>query len=144
MFDIDDIAEHQVGTLKLKHPLTGALTGAEIDLAGPAHPQRKNLEFARARALRAKMAKSGRLETDPEDDEDYLLDRLAGITVGWRGIGKNGQAIAFSVAAARSLYEASWIRKQVEEYLRDDSNFLASAATPSSSALATQSGSTAA
>jgi hypothetical protein len=144
MFDIADVSESQVGTLKLKHPLTGALTGAEIDLAGPSHPKRRKIEFDRARNLRAKMAKRGRLEmTDPEDDEEYQLDRLAGITLGWRGIVKDGREIPVSAGAARSLYEVSWIRQQADEYLVDDTNFLASAATLSSSESGSRSASTA-
>ena len=131
MFDITSIKELESATLKLVHPETGALLGAEITLAGANHPRRKACEFNRNRTLRAKIAKKGRLElTDPQDDADYDIDHLVACTLGWTGIARDGKQIDCNPAETRIIYEATaWIRDQANAFLGDSANFLQSTAT---------------
>jgi hypothetical protein len=136
MFDIGTIVETDCGTIELRHPETNASLGASITLAGPGHPKRKKVEFARARALRARVAKRGRLElTDPEEDEEYEIDRLASCTLAWEGICQDGKPIPCTPDEVRSLYEsASWVRVQVAAFLDDRVNFIKSSDAASANA----------
>lgn len=126
MFDINSVKEGESATLKLTHPETGELIGAEIKLAGANHPKRKSIEFNRARKLRAKVVKKGRLDlTDPQDDEDYEIDRLVACTLGWSGIARDGKPVEASEAEYRAIYEAaSWMRQQAIEFMAESANFL--------------------
>lgn len=128
MFDLNSVAELDAQKLKLVHPTTGELVGAEIELAGASHPKRKALEFQRARVLRARVAKKGRLElTDPAEDEEFEIDRLVACTLGWSGIARDGKPIECTPGAAREIYEsAAWIRRQAAAFLDDTANFLQS------------------
>lgn len=129
MFDLNSVKELETATLKLVHPETGAQIGAEITLAGAAHPKRKQMEFNRSRMLRARVAKKGKLElTDPQEDADYEVDRLVACTISWAGIARDGKAIECTAAEARAIYEsAAWIRSQATAFLEDTANFLLSA-----------------
>ena len=128
MFEVNSVKELDDSTLKLTHPETGALIGAQITLAGANHPKRKACEFNRARALRAKVAKKGRLElTDPQDDADYEVDRLVACTLSWSGFMRDGKPIECTPGEARAIYEGTaWIRVQANEFLGDAANFLQS------------------
>lgn len=130
MFDISSIVENDTGVVELRHPESNALLGASITVAGLGHPKRKRIEFARARALRARVAKRGRLElTDPVEDEEYEIERLAACTLSWEGINRDGKAIPCTPEEAAALYEsAAWIRRQVSAFLDDAVNFIASSA----------------
>lgn len=136
MFEVNSIKELQEAILKLVHPESGEIIPATITLAGAAHPKRKALEFQRARVLRAKVSKKGRLElTDPQDDADYEVDRLVACTLSWKGFARDGVALECTPAEVRALYEGSaWIRQQASDFLGDSANFLQSANTPSLSA----------
>jgi len=128
MFDIGSIVEQDAQKLELLHPQTGAPVGATIELAGAGHPKRRKIEMQRARELRARIAKRGRIElTDPAEDEEYELDRLVACTLSWDGIARSGQAIPCTAEEARDLYEsAAWIRRQAVAFLDDAANFLRS------------------
>ena len=129
MFDLSSVTENDDASLKLVHPETGEPIGAEIKLAGSNHPKRKGIEFGRARRLRAKIAKKGRLElTDPQDDEDYEVDRLVACTLGWSGLARDGKPIECTPGEVRAIYESTaWIRQQAQEFLGESANFLQSA-----------------
>lgn len=130
MFDISSIVENETAVVELRHPESNALLGASITLAGMGHPKRKRIEFARSRALRARVAKRGRLElTDPVEDEEYEIERLAGCTLSWEGINRDGKPIPCTAEEAATLYEsAAWIRRQVSAFMDDAVNFIASSA----------------
>ena len=128
MFDINSIEEHDAQKLELLHPKTGAPVGATIELAGAGHPKRKKIEMQRARELRARIAKRGRVElTDPAEDEEYELDRVVSCTLSWDGICRDGVPIPCTPDEARKLYEsAEWVRRQASAFLDDAVNFLTS------------------
>ena len=131
MFDISSIVDSETAVVELRHPETNNLLGASITLAGLGHPKRKKIEFARSRALRARVAKRGRLElTDPVEDEEYEIERLAGCTLSWEGICRDGKPIPCTPDEAMALYEgAAWIRRQVAGFLDDAVNFISSSAS---------------
>lgn len=130
MFDINSIEEHTAQKLQLLHPQTQTPVTAYIELAGAGHPKRRKIELQRARDLRARIAKRGRVElTDPVEDEEYELDRLVACTLSWEGIcrGRDKVPIPCTPEEARKLYEeADWVRKQVAAFLDDAANFLTS------------------
>ena len=129
--DLSSIQELGEAEIIIKHPVTGAPTGAVVTLAGPEHPKRKQLIFSRARKLRAKFQKNGRLQLeDPEDEEAESVSYLAACTLSWSGISEGGKDVPFSTQAAENLYaRIGWLRAQVAAALEEKENFIASSAT---------------
>ena len=126
LLDIATISELGEAEVEIKHPTTGAPTGASVTLAGPEHPKRKQLIFTRTRRLRAKFQKTGKLQLDdPEDEEQDGVAYLAACTLGWKGIAENGKAIPFTPQAATDLYaRIGWLRAQVGAALEEKENFI--------------------
>jgi hypothetical protein len=133
MFDIKSITDAQTADIELKHPVTGALLGASITLAGPEHPSRKAIDFAKQRKLRASIQKAGKLEiSDPEDDILDAVEKLAACTLGWKGITDGDRAIECSQAEAAKLYGAegmTWLRDQVYAAMEERARFIKACAT---------------
>lgn len=102
--------------IRIKNPETGAPTPMLVTIAGPEHPDRKRIVFARQRRLRAALAKTGKLlVSDPEDDDAEELDLLVACTLGW-----SGAPVAYSAAECRRLYadpKRQWLRRQVRAAL---------------------------
>ena len=133
MLDLSTIIDAGSADIALKHPVSGASLGATITVAGPEHPARKAIEFARQRKLRAAIAKSGKLEvTDPADDELDVIDKLAACTLGWSGITDAGAELPYSRDAAARLYAREglgWLREQVLAGLNERERFITACAT---------------
>ncbi|NVO06589.1 MAG: hypothetical protein HXX19_11975 [Rhodoferax sp.] len=117
MFDISTISDAPSAVIDITHPVTGVSLGATVTIAGPEHPARRAIEFAKQRKLRAAIQKTGRLElSDPADDALDAIDRLATCTLDWSGISDGGQAVVFSKSAAQKLYaneSLGWLRAQL-------------------------------
>jgi len=128
MFDISTITDAQSASIDLKHPVTGALLGATVSLAGPEHPTRKAIDFNKQRKLRAAIQKSGKLElTDPADDELDGIEKLASCTLGWSGITDGATVVEFSKAAALKLYSTEgmgWLRAQLLTAMEERERFI--------------------
>jgi len=124
--DLSTIRELGEADVVIKHPVTGAPTGALVTLAGPEHPKRKQLIFTRTRKLRAKFQKSGKVQLDdPEDEEVDGVAYLAACTLGWAGFAENGKEIPFSTQAAVDLYtRIGWLRAQISLALEEKENFI--------------------
>ncbi len=131
LLDISTISELSEADVVIKHPVTGAPTGALVTLAGPEHPKRKQLLFTRTRKLRAKFQKAGKVQLDdPEDEEADGLSYLAACTLGWIGIGEDGKQIPFSTQAAADLYaRVGWLKAQVAAALEEKENFIRACGT---------------
>lgn len=129
MLDITTVVELGETTIEIKHPVTGAATGATVTIAGPEHPKRKKIVFDRQRRLRARFQKAGKLQfTDPEEEEQESVEFLAACTLGWSGIAEGGKEVKFSPEAAIALYsrpEMAWLKAQVSEALESRENFIA-------------------
>lgn len=112
VFDLDAYEDAMSAEVRIKNPITGAPTPMVVILAGPEHADRKRLNFARQRAQRASIAKTGRaIVSDPEEDEADDLEYMVICTLGWRGAN-----VPYSPAEARRLYadpSKRWLRTQV-------------------------------
>jgi hypothetical protein len=112
--------------VKIKTP-AGAATPMVVTLAGPEHPDRKRLTFAKQRRMRAALSKTGKFPVnDPEEDEAEALDVLVASTLGWTGAPE-----PFSTAAARKLYsdpKRRWLRDQIEAAMNERELFTRSSA----------------
>lgn len=128
MFNIQTITDAASADVEIKHPVTGASLGATVTLAGPEHPARRAIDFAKQRKLRAAIQKTGRLEvSDPEDDLLDAIDKLAVCTLGWSGITDGDAPIEFSKAAAAKLYGADgmgWLRDQLYAAMEERARFI--------------------
>lgn len=132
MLDIKTITEAQSAEIEIRHPITKALLGASVTLAGPEHPKRKSIRFSLQRRVRAQLAKNRTPVRDPEEDDAENIKLLAECTLGWKGIADDGVEIPFSMEAAAELYgrpEMGWLRDQLVTALDDRENFIAGSAT---------------
>lgn len=131
--DLDQLQQQTSGDMVVEHPVTGAATAARVSLAGPEHPSRKSIIFARMRARRAELERTGKIAMpDPRDDEADETELLAACTLGWTGISRGGAALTFSADAARALYadpKYRWLRDQVKAALDRRELFFGSSAS---------------
>lgn len=118
VFDFQQFEDCPSAEVRIKAPDTGAPTPMVVTLAGPEHPDRKRITFAKARRMRAALAKTGKLQVgDPEDDEAEELELLVACTLDWRGAPQ-----PYSPGAARALYadpKRRWLRDQVQAALNE-------------------------
>lgn len=128
LLDLDDFEDVTSADLRIKHPETGAPTSVTITLAGPEHPDRKRILFARQRRMRNQLQKTGKLQLqDPADDEIDETDLLAACTLGWSGIVVGGQPVVYSPQAALAIYgnpKRRWLRDQVKAALDERELFI--------------------
>lgn len=128
MFEITSIKDALSAPIEIKHPVTGAALGPTFTLAGPEHPTRKAIDFAKQRKLRAAIQKSGKLElTDPADDELDAIEKLAACTLAWTGLSDGGVAVEYSPAAALKFYSTDgmgWLRAQLLAAMDERERFI--------------------
>jgi hypothetical protein len=121
-FDIDAYEDVTSADVRIKDPKTGANTAMVVTLAGPEHPDRKRISYAKSRRLRAALAKTGKLPTtDPEDDEADDLELLVTCTLGWVGA-----SVPYSRDNVRKVYadpKRRWLRDQVFAALNERETF---------------------
>ena len=132
MFEINSILDASSAAIDIKHPVTGQLLGATVTLAGPEHPTRKAIDFAKQRKLRASIQKNGKLEvSDPEEDIQDAIEKLAACTLGWDGMTRDGVPVPFSKDAAAELYSREglgWLRDQIFAAMEERSRFITACA----------------
>lgn len=118
VFDFTAFEDVESAEVRIKDPTSGAPTPMVVTLAGPEHPDRKRLLFAKQRRMRSQLSKTGKVQlNDPEEDEAEELDQLVACTLGWRGA-----PVAYSRDAARQLYtdpRRRWLRDQVQAALQE-------------------------
>lgn len=133
--DLDSIATVDAAEVELLHPVTGEGTGAFVSLAGPEHPQRKAEVMAMLRRQRVRgaqqaqrFARGAKLDVpDPEDEERESMEMLARSILGWRGIKRGGELVAFSAQAVKDLLadpKCAWIVKQLLRAMNNDELFI--------------------
>lgn len=120
-----NVSEHgeMPRTLHVVHPVSGEPIGIEMDIiSGDSHTAREL--HRRGQRARIKNAPSKRL--DPEDIELQGVRVLAALIKAWRGVEWKGAALPYSFEnAVMLLTELVWLRKQVDEFAHETSNFLA-------------------
>jgi hypothetical protein len=111
-------------TLVVKHPATGEPVGLEIDFRSMDSPEAQAVE----RQLKTKALRSGRSaqSVDKLEEGEYAL--LHAVTAAWRW--SNGMALGTDTNPpltrqnTEKLYRsASWIKKQLDDEMRDESGF---------------------
>lgn len=131
--DLGDYEDVHTGELVIVHPKTKAPTTSKVILAGPEHPERKRIDMARTRRMRAELAATGKIPvTDPIEEYTDATDHLVAMTLGWT-LTINGQALPFSADAARALYtdpKRQWFRNQVLAGLQKTELFITAPSKP--------------
>jgi hypothetical protein len=132
--DIDAYQNLQVLEVTLKHPVTGVDTPAKITIAGPEHPDRKAMMFARARIMRAEFQRTGKVANfDPADDFVTETEFIAKCTLGWSGMSRGGLPLTFTPEEALALYSdprRQWIRAQIKAALDTAELFIGDSSKP--------------
>ena len=124
-----NFSEAQAARMPLLHPVEGTplkhkdeemyidLYGSDSDL------YRKTMRQYGNKQLNTKANKKKTIE----ELEEVSTTLLSKVTADWR-IYIDGSWLEFSPQAAKALYEDyNWIKEQVDEFVNDRSNFLASA-----------------
>ena len=126
-FDLDSVEDLFAADYQVFNPETRLPTGAFFTLAGPEHPERKRIAMDLQRRLRASAGRFNQAVPDPETDARESVKLLAKVTLGWRGIRKNGQEVPYSEAAAVELYsdpKRQWVVKQLLVAMNDQDLFI--------------------
>ena len=122
--DLDKILP-RTGEMAVRHPVTGEPTDAVILVAGVDSEQYQTAQ-RQAWERRLDRSSQGRAKPTFEEFEQDGLELLVACTLGWRGLVKEGQELAYSPAAARKLYSDPryvWLRTQVDRFIGDRANF---------------------
>ncbi len=127
-FNLKKISDAPSAEVEVKDPETNAPLGVFFTLAGPEHPKRKQMDFARQRNARARFQKTNKLMNDPEEDDQEAREMLAACTLGWRGyVDDEGKDIPYSPAAAIALVndpDMGWLRVQLATALAERERFI--------------------
>lgn len=134
--DLNDFTSRDAsGTLHLRHPGTGEPlydgdTPSEIDVLGSDSPTgvraRQRIEDETRRAAAKDRRKAGAGVSSAEIDR-RVVELLVELTVGWRGLTKDGEPFTYNPDNARWLYTNSpQIKAQVSEFADDPGNFYGS------------------
>jgi hypothetical protein len=127
---LDTVAGANAGfEVMLYHPKTREDTGAVITILGRDSDKFREITNAQSRRRVNKMQKGGfrgaNSALTPEELEKEQIDLLAGCTLGWSGINREGVPLEFSVENAKAIYRGfPWIREQVDEAMGDRANFI--------------------
>lgn len=120
--------------LHLRHPVSDALLFNDdgspmiISVTGEHSDEYK----AVTRRWQNDMLRRPNRKLNAEQVEERALNLLVAVTKGWRIQWEDGELLAFSPEAARTLYsddEHAWIKLQVEAHVHDMSNFLGESLT---------------
>ncbi len=117
----------------LKDETTGAKI-ASVELAGPEHPKRKAILFARQRKVRNVLQRTGKLElADPQDEEQDDLEMLVQCTLAWSAefVDDDGKALACTAENVRKEFGAEgngWLRRQLKRAADETERFIKSSA----------------
>lgn len=108
---------HEEGAeINILNPNTGEKTDVFIKVLGPD-----------SKAWRASMKGAWRKIVASSKDEDLIeddIERLASVTIGWRGLTKDGKELEFSKKACKDLYRKSpRVFDQVDRFIGDYKNF---------------------
>lgn len=121
-------ASQDAQVLTLLHPSTGAI------LEQDGKPFTISLLSADTNSYKSefnkimKAARDAKGEQTARDAEEKACDMLAKVTVDCNLV-MDGKKLKFSVPAIKDLYfnpEFTWVREQVEAFIRDRSNFIKS------------------
>lgn len=125
--DLDDFEDVATATVPVPHPKTKAPTKSTITFASKEHPNRKNIDLARTRRLRAEFNATGKMPTsDPLEDQENETDYLVAATLEWN-LTQGGKPLAHSREAARALYtdpKKQWLRSWALEQLGKQELFI--------------------
>jgi hypothetical protein len=134
LFEFEDVPS---ADFKLVAPNEKIVLGV-FELAGPEHAGRRALDQARARRMRAEMAKTGNpyaalADRDPEEEEADATEYVISNVLGWRDVvGPDGAPMPYTRDAARALFtnpKLRWVRSKVNEALNERDRFIKRSAT---------------
>ena len=105
---------------------------AWVELAGPEHPKRKAILFAKQRRVRNVLQRTGKIElADPADDEQEQLDLLVASTLSWSEdwVDESGKPLPCTAEHVRKEFGREghgWLRKQLASALDESERFIKS------------------
>jgi hypothetical protein len=111
--------------VELLHPATMEKLGITIRVMGKDSDRFKEISNKQNRARMAKAQKSRKLEIDPDELDDAVVNLLAACTLSWDGMILEGESLDFTKDNAVMVYSRfPWIREQVDIAINDRANFM--------------------
>lgn len=109
--------------LDLEHPVTGEVLSARIKLAGID----SKIYQKQTRKNQDKRLKRFKFKTSSSELENERLALLVAITLDWKDVAENGQALDPTPENIRHVYNKyAWIKEQVDAFAGDRANFIKS------------------
>lgn len=130
MFQVGTITDTDSAEVDVKDPNTGRKI-AGVTLAGPEHPKRKAILFAKQRRMRNVLQRTGKIELpDPTDEEQDNLDLLVACTLDWKDFAsQGGEPLPFTAENARKVFGApgnGWLKSLLLSALEERDRFIKS------------------
>lgn len=129
--DLDDLKPAtEARALTLLHPTTGVeMThdGKPVTLMiqGPQAPDMLAVDRAVQNKRLKTAQRTGRINITSEEIEAETIEKLATSITGWANLQQGGRELVYSHVMARKLMtDYPWMRNQVDQFFRDEGNFL--------------------
>ena len=120
-------ASNQGAAMQVLHPVTNVPTGVEITLAGADSDVYRRAQRTWANKQMDRLMKRRGNNPSVEEIEERSLDIMARCTLSWKDVEFKGKKLPCNYENAIMLYrELPWLREQVDEFINDRANFLAS------------------
>lgn len=132
MFKVGTILDTDSAKVEVKDPMTG-IRIASVTLAGPEHPKRKSILFAKQRRMRNVLQRTGKIElADPADEEQDNIDMLVACTLDWDDfVDADGTKLAPTQDNIRKVYTMpghGWLRAFLLKAMDEQDRFISSSA----------------
>ena len=127
-FDLSTLNSNSGSVLEIRHPVSGEVLktpdsrAVSITLFGL---ESEASQKAQREAQRRRLKRAHQHKVTPEELEAEALNLLAAVTASWIGIGLGDEELECTPDNVKRVYrEIPWIRKQVDEFITDISNFM--------------------
>ena len=128
-YDVVTAAEDGA-TLTLRDPVSGEALDATITLVGSDSERYRQAQSEEQSKLLKRKQSGERL--DAEEWREQACRILARATISWENVEEGGQTLDCSEANARHIYRAyPWVREQVDAFVAQRANFLATSPSDS-------------
>lgn len=127
-FDVSGFKNGQMdrADVTIVHPVTGESTDMVITVMSMDSDEYRQIQL-RLQNEQIKYARKNRGKTTAERIQQEALDLLVAVTVGWKGIEKDGAPYPFTPDNARWLYASlPFVKEQVDEFIGERRNFIRS------------------
>ena len=113
-----------MATFQVRHPVTGKVTGATIQLYGPDSEMAQQLDVKLSDKRLQRIQQRGVQKISSQELSELTLEKLVGMTKEISNFFSNGEPYESTRSNIYALYQKNaWLREQVQDFLEDRHNF---------------------